>query len=82
VTHSRTVLHLACDSYPANLSQKNSVYFLRTTPGTIPVPSSQEDAHQTMVKYLDHGLLNGHVILQSLSNILNRVSRILLVNIT
>ncbi|CAF1153227.1 unnamed protein product [Adineta ricciae] len=72
VKYLRTILYLCRDSYPSNLSQKNCVYFLRTTPGTIPAPSSTEDADKIMVKYLDYGLLNGHT-LYLLANILNKV---------
>lgn len=68
----RTILYLCRDSYPSNLSQKNCAYFLRTTPGTIPAPSTSEDADKIMVKYLDYGLLNGHT-LYLLANILNKV---------
>jgi hypothetical protein len=72
VKYLRTILYLCRDSYPSNLSQKNCVYFLRTTPGTIPAPSSIEDADNTMIKYLDFGLLNGHT-LYLLADILNKV---------
>ncbi|CAF0756790.1 unnamed protein product [Adineta steineri] len=72
VMYLRTILYLCHDSYPSNLSQKNCVYFLRTTQGTIPELTTMEDADKIMIKYLDYGLLNGHT-LYLLANILNKV---------
>ncbi|CAF3533097.1 unnamed protein product [Rotaria sordida] len=72
VKYLRTMLYLCRDIYPSNLSKKNCIYFLRTIPGTIPAPSSIEDADKIMIKYLDYGLLNGHT-LHLLANTLNKI---------
>lgn len=46
--------------YPPEINNKISVFFLRTTPGTVALPISIDDAKQTMPEYFDFGVLNGH----------------------
>ena len=61
-----------CNTYPPDISQKLSVYFLRTTPGTVPVPNHLSEAYQSLPQFFDYGILNSHPLFM-LSQILNKV---------
>lgn len=49
-----------CGTYPSDISSKLSMFFLRTTPGTVQLPNSLEEAHQILPQYFDFGILNSH----------------------
>lgn len=61
-----------CNTYPPDLSQKLSVFFLRTTPGIVPVPNTLNEARLSLPQYFDFGLLNSHPLFM-LSQVLNKV---------
>jgi dynein heavy chain len=68
----KTYLFMYYNSYPSDMSSKMSVFFIRTTPGTVPVPNSINEARQTLPQYFDFGLLNAHPLFL-LSQMLNKV---------
>ena len=61
-----------CGTYPSNLSSKVSIYFLRTTPGTVNLPNNFEEAHEVLPQYFDFGILNSHPLFL-LSQMLTKV---------
>ncbi len=68
----KTYLFMYYNSYPTDLSSKMSVFFMRTTPGTVPVPNNLNEARQTLPQFFDFGLLNSHPLFL-LSQLLNKV---------
>lgn len=46
--------------YPSDLSNKLSVFFLRTTPGIVLLPNSHDEADLVLPQFFDFGLLNSH----------------------
>ncbi len=61
-----------CGTYPSDISSQVCIYFLRNTPGAVPVPNSQNDANNTLPKYFDFGILNSHP-LYTLNQMLTKV---------
>jgi hypothetical protein len=68
----RTYLFMNLGTYPPDISTKLSMYFLRTTPGTVVLPNSLDEANQTLNLYFDFGLLNSHPLFM-LSQMLTKV---------
>ena len=64
-----------CGTYPPGLTNKVSIYFLRTTPGTVQPPNSFEETNLLMPKYFDFGVLNSHPLLM-LNQVLTKVNSI------
>ena len=46
--------------YPSDLTNKMSVFFLRTTPGIVPLPNSFDETDVVLPHFFDFGLLNSH----------------------
>ena len=61
-----------CGAYPPDLSSKLSMYFIRTTPGTVQVPYTLDEAHEILPPYFDFGMLNSHPLFM-LSQMLTKV---------
>jgi len=61
-----------CGTYPSDISSQVCIYFLRNTPGAVPVPISQNDANNTLPRHFDFGILNSHP-LYTLNQILTKV---------
>ena len=68
----RTYLHLFCKTYPPNINNKLSMYFLRNTAGMVPVPNTVDEADVVLPQYFDYGLLNSHP-LYMLNQVLTKV---------
>jgi hypothetical protein len=45
---------------PEEFHDENSIYFLRNTPGMVPLPNSVEEANEMLPAYFEFGILNGH----------------------
>lgn len=58
--------------YPPGLSSKICIFFLRTTPGTVTLPMTMEEAIETMPQFFDFGILNSHPLFM-LSQMLNKM---------
>ncbi|ESO91629.1 hypothetical protein LOTGIDRAFT_122204, partial [Lottia gigantea] len=56
----RTYLFMCYEHLPEEVSDLNSVYFLRNTPGMVPLPNSVEEADEMLPGYFEFGVLNGH----------------------
>lgn len=56
----KTYLYMHCGTYPSDITSQVCIYFLRNTPGAVPVPISQSDANNTLPKHFDFGVLNSH----------------------
>ncbi|CAG5116361.1 unnamed protein product, partial [Candidula unifasciata] len=72
-------LHMAWGCLPENIanSKASSFYFMRTTPGMVPVYGSIEEAEMDMPLQLEYGLLNSHPLFM-LDQLLNLVYQPLL----
>ena len=68
----KTYLFMHCGTYPSNISSQVCIYFLRNTPGAVPVPFSSEEASNMLPKFFDFGILNSHPLLM-LNQILTKV---------
>ncbi|KAI9351727.1 dynein heavy chain, N-terminal region 1-domain-containing protein [Zopfochytrium polystomum] len=64
----RQKLHMCVEKLPERIAEVNAIYFLKNTPGSIPVPKSSEDAVKTMSRYFEIGYFSGHAL-----NMLERV---------
>lgn len=69
---------MSCGSYPSDISSKQCMFFLRTTPGTVLLPTSIEEAHLTLSQYFDFGIINLHPLFM-LSQNLNKVILIIII---
>ncbi|XP_059138610.1 dynein axonemal heavy chain 10-like [Physella acuta] len=60
----KTVLHMAWNNLPESVANKGvaSFFFLRTTPGLVPVYGSLMEAESEMPSQLEYGLLNDNAI--------------------
>lgn len=59
-TVTRTYLHMCYQHLPEEFADHDSMYFIRNTPGMVPLPNSKEEANETMPNYFEMGILNGH----------------------
>jgi hypothetical protein len=66
-----------CGTYPPDLSKKISMYFIRTTSGTVQVPYTLDEAHEILPPYFDFGILNSHPLFM-LSQMLTKVKIVIL----
>ena len=69
----RTVLFVSCDTVPAQSDESNAVYFMRTTTGPVPLPSSIDEAHELMPSLFEFGSLNESATLLMLDQLLHNV---------
>lgn len=51
---------MCCGNYPTDISSKKCVFFLRTTPGTVMLPTTLDEANLTLSHYFDFGIFNLH----------------------
>jgi len=68
----KTYLFMHCGTYPSNISSQMCIYFLRNSPGAVPVPLGLEDACHSLPKLFDFGILNSHP-LYTLNQMLSKV---------
>ena len=68
----KTYLHLFNKQYPVNSNNNVGIYFLRNSPGMVPVPNSIEEAESVLPEYFDYGILNAHP-LYMLNQVLTKV---------
>lgn len=59
-------------TYPPDINTKISMFFLRTTPGTVQVPGSIDEANNILPQYFDFGILNSHPLFM-LSQMLTKI---------
>jgi hypothetical protein len=69
----RTYLFMNCGTYPPDISSKLTIYFLRTSVGTVHVPNSIEEADTLLPEFFDYGILNSHPLFM-LNQMLTKVS--------
>lgn len=76
---SRTYLYLCYQHLPEEVIEESCIYFLRNSPGMVPLPNSIEEANEMLPLYFEFGLLNGHSLVM-LEQIISQVikSRILI----
>ena len=53
--------------------QVDCVYFLRNTPGMVPLPNSMEEANETLPAYFEMGTINSNSVLVMLEQIISQV---------
>ncbi len=58
----RTYLHMCYQSLPEELAEKDCVYFLRHTPGMVPLPNNLGEAHKDLPQYLEMGVMGGQTL--------------------
>ena len=58
---------------PEDVIEENCLYFLRNTPGMVPLPNSIEEANEMLPAYFEFGILNGHSLIM-LEQIIGQVS--------
>ena len=58
---------------PEEFADQDCVYFIRNTPGMVPLPNSQEEANELLPQYFETGLLNGHSLVM-LEHIISQVN--------
>ena len=68
----RTYLQMCFGHLPEEAMQYDSVYFLRTTPGMVPLPGNMEEADEILPPCFEMGILNGHSLVM-LEQIINQV---------
>ena len=56
----RTYLFMCYGHLPEELMKEDCVYFLRNTPGMVPLPNTIEEANEQLPALFEIGLLNGH----------------------
>ncbi|KAL5017096.1 hypothetical protein ScPMuIL_006685 [Solemya velum] len=59
----KTYLHMCYQHLPEEETDQDSVYFLRNSPGMVPLPNSMEEAAQMLPAFFETGLLNGHSLI-------------------
>ena len=68
-----TYLHMCYQHLPEEVIDENCLYFLRNTPGMVPLPNSIEEANEMLPAYFEFGILNGHSLIM-LEQIIGQVS--------
>lgn len=68
----RPYLYMCYQHLPEELADQDSVYFLRNTPGMVPLPNSMEEANETLPAFFEMGILNGHSLVM-LEQIISQV---------
>ncbi|PVD32839.1 hypothetical protein C0Q70_08286 [Pomacea canaliculata] len=69
---SRTYLYLCYQHLPEEVIEESCIYFLRNSPGMVPLPNSIEEANEMLPLYFEFGLLNGHSLVM-LEQIISQV---------
>ncbi|XP_076453104.1 dynein axonemal heavy chain 10-like [Babylonia areolata] len=59
----RTYLYMVYQHLPEEVTDENCLYFLRNTPGMVPLPNSIEEANEMLPAYFEFGILNGHSLI-------------------
>lgn len=72
----RTYLYMCYQHLPEEVADTKSVYFLRNTPGMVPLPNSAEEANSELPGYFEMGILNGHSLVM-LEQIISQVNYVL-----
>ena len=67
------MLFVSCANVPDLRSQTNAFYFLRTTTGPVPLPSTIDEANEIMPSLFEFGLLNENDTLLMLDQLLHNV---------
>ena len=70
-------MYMCFNFLPEGSQDLDSVYFLRTTEGMVPLPNTIGEANATLPGLFEIGLLNGHSLLM-LQQVINKVRRLLL----
>ncbi|XP_064612357.1 LOW QUALITY PROTEIN: dynein axonemal heavy chain 10-like [Liolophura sinensis] len=68
----RTYLYMCHNHLPEEVAENDCVYFLRNTPGMVPLPNNLAEASEQLPEYLEMGLLNGHSLVM-LEQIISQV---------
>ncbi|XP_052801261.1 dynein axonemal heavy chain 10-like isoform X3 [Mya arenaria] len=71
-TVTRTYLHMCYQFLPEEFADHESMYFIRNTPGMVPLPNNKDEASETMPNYFETGILNGHSLVM-LEHIISQV---------
>jgi len=74
VSVTRTYMYMCFNFLPEEARDLDSVYFLRTTEGMVPLPNTISEAEMTLPGLFEMGLLNGHSLLM-LQQVINKVNR-------
>lgn len=62
-----------CFNYlPEEARELDSVYFLRTTDGMVPLPNTMDEANNVLPGLFEIGILNGHSLVM-LQQVINKV---------
>lgn len=56
----RTYLYMCYQHLPEEFADHDSMYFIRNTPGMVPLPNTKEEALEILPNYFEMGILNGH----------------------
>lgn len=62
-----------CGTYPPDINSKLTIFFLRTSHGTVQAPNSIEEADIILPSFFDYGILNSHPLFM-LNQILTKVN--------
>ena len=77
-TVMRTYLHVAIGRAPDVALENQCIYFLRVTPGMVPLPNTIDEAHRTLSKEFEIGMLNGQALKmleQVITQVDNKISK-------
>ncbi|XP_076108254.1 dynein axonemal heavy chain 10-like isoform X2 [Mytilus galloprovincialis] len=70
----RTYLFMCYLHLPEEVAdQVDCVYFLRNTPGMVPLPNSMEEANETLPAYFEMGTINSNSVLVMLEQVISQV---------
>ena len=70
----RTYMYMCYLHLPEEVAdQVDCVYFLRNTPGMVPLPNSMEEANETLPAYFEMGTINSNSVLVMLEQIISQV---------
>ena len=56
--------------------QVDCVYFLRNTPGMVPLPNSMEEANEILPGYFEMGTIKSNSVLVMLEQIISQVNKV------
>ena len=59
---------------PEEVAQYDTIYFLRNTPGMVPLPNTIDEANEMLPNLFETGILNGHTLVM-LEQIITQVNR-------
>ena len=73
ISVTRTYMYMCFNFLPEEARDLDSVYFLRTTEGMVPLPNTISEADSMLPGLFEIGLLNGHSLMM-LQQVINKVS--------